>query len=31
VATDEAMVNAKRVTPQLIRRMCLLSKHTGYT
>lgn len=31
VATDEAMVNAKRVTPPLIQRMCLLSKHTGYT
>ena len=33
VATDEAMVNAKRVTPQLIRRMCVgnLSSHTHYT
>jgi transposase len=31
VATYEAMVNAKRVTPELIRRMCLLSGHTGYT
>ena len=33
VATDEAMVNAKRVTPHLLRRMCLgdLSAHTGYT
>ena len=33
VATYEAMVNAKRVTPELIRRMCIrdLSMHTGYT
>src|SRR5918999_6253861 len=33
VATYEAMVNAKRITPKLIRRMCLgnLSRHTGYT
>ena len=33
VATYEAMVNAKRITPDLIRRMCLgdLSGHTGYT
>ena len=33
VATYEAMVNAKRITPALIRRMCLgsLSGHTGYT
>ena len=33
VATYEARVNAKRVTPQLIRRMCLrkLLMHTGYT
>lgn len=33
VATSEAMVNAKRITPQLIRRMCLgaLTEHTGYT
>lgn len=33
VATYEAMVNAKRVTPALIRRMCIvdLSLHTGYT
>jgi hypothetical protein len=33
VATDEAMVNATRVTPALIRRMCIvdLSLHTGYT
>jgi transposase len=33
VATSEAMVNAKRVTPELIRRMCIgdLSMHTGYT
>ena len=33
VATYEAMINAKRVTPDLIRRMCLgqLSAHTGYT
>jgi transposase len=33
VATYEAMVNAKRVTSELIRRMCLgnLSAHTGYT
>jgi hypothetical protein len=33
VATYEAMVDAKRITPDLIRRMCLgdLSGHTGYT
>ena len=33
VATYEAMVNAKRITPDPIRRMCLgnLSGHTGYT
>ncbi len=33
VATDEAMVNAKRVTPELIQRMCLgdLSALTSYT
>jgi transposase len=33
VATYEAMVNTKRVTPQLIRRMCVadLSVHIGYT
>jgi transposase len=33
VATYAAMVNAKRVTPDLIRRMCAgnLSAHTGYT
>jgi hypothetical protein len=33
VATYEAMVNAKRITPELIRRMCLgdPSGHTGYT
>jgi hypothetical protein len=33
VATYEAMVNAKRITPELIRRMCLgnLSRHGGYT
>lgn len=33
VATYEAMVNAKRVTPELIRRMCIrdLSVHTDYT
>jgi transposase len=33
VATYEAMVNAKRITPELIRRMCLgdLAGHTGYT
>jgi transposase len=33
VATYEAMVNAKRGTPHLIRRMCIgdLSAHTGYT
>jgi transposase len=33
VATYEAMVNAERVTPDLIRRMCIgnLSVHTGYT
>jgi transposase-like protein len=33
VATYEAMINAKRITPEWIRRMCLkdLSGHTGYT
>jgi transposase len=33
VAMYEAMVNTKRVTPQLIRRMCIadLSVHIGYT
>jgi len=33
VATDEAMRDAKRVTPQLIRRMCVgnLAAHTSYT
>lgn len=33
VATYEAMINTKRVTPELIRRMCSgdLSAHTGYT
>jgi transposase-like protein len=33
VATYAAMINAKQVTPALIRRMCLgkLSAHTGYT
>ena len=33
VATYEAMVNTKRVTSSLIRRMCMaeLSAHTGYT
>ena len=33
VATYEAMVNAKRVTPNLIRRMCTRdrSTYTGYT
>ena len=33
VATYEAMVNTKRVTPTLIRRMCVcnLCTHTGYT
>jgi transposase len=33
VATYEAMINTKRVTPELIRRMCLgnLSMHAGYT
>ena len=33
VATYEAMVNAKRVTPPMIPRMCVgnLSMHTGYT
>ena len=33
VATYEAIVNAKRVTPELIRRMCIrdLSAHTDYT
>jgi transposase-like protein len=32
-ATYEAGVNAKRVTPDLIRRLCVgdLSGHTGYT
>jgi transposase-like protein len=32
VATYEAMVNTKRVTPELIRRMCFgdWSRHTGY-
>jgi transposase len=32
VATYEAMVNTKRVTPDLIRRMCIgnMSAHTGY-
>jgi transposase len=33
VATYEALVNAKRVTPKLIRRMCIIapSMHPGYT
>jgi hypothetical protein len=33
VATYEALVNATRVTPEPIRRMCVgdLSMHTGYT
>jgi transposase len=33
VATDEAMLHAKRVTPQLIQRMCIgdLEAHIGYT
>jgi transposase-like protein len=33
VATYEAMVNTKRVTPELIQRMCIggLLVHTGYT
>jgi transposase-like protein len=33
VATYEAMVNTKRVTPELLRRMCIgnLAVHTGYT
>jgi hypothetical protein len=33
VATDETMVKAKRITSDLIRRMCLgnLSRHGGYT
>jgi transposase len=33
VATYEAMVNTKRVTPKLIRRMCVrnLSAHSSYT
>jgi transposase len=33
IATYEAMVNAKRVTPELIQRMCLgdLSALTSYT
>jgi hypothetical protein len=33
VATDEALVNAKRITPHVIRRMCVgaWSPHTSYT
>jgi transposase len=33
VATYEAMINVKRVTPKLIRRMCIIdpSMHAGYT
>jgi hypothetical protein len=33
VAAYEAMVNAKRVTPHLIRRMCIdnLAAHRSYT
>jgi hypothetical protein len=33
VAAYEAMVDGKRITPELIRRMCLgdLSGHTAYT
>jgi hypothetical protein len=33
VATYEATVNAKRITPALIRRMCLgsRSEHSNYT
>jgi hypothetical protein len=33
VATSEAMLHAKRVTPQLIQRMCIgdLEAHGGYT
>jgi transposase len=33
VATYEAMINTKRVTPELIQRMCIgaLSAHTDYT
>jgi transposase-like protein len=33
VATYEAMVNTKRITPTLVRRMCIrdLSAYTGYT
>ena len=33
VATYEAMINTKRVTPTLIQRMCIrdLSAYTGYT
>jgi hypothetical protein len=33
VATYEAMLNAKRVTPHLIQRMCIgdLEAHTSYT
>jgi hypothetical protein len=33
IATYEAMVNAKHVAPELIRRMCIgdSSGHTGYT
>lgn len=33
IATYEAVINAKRITPELIRRMCLgdRSGHTGYS
>jgi hypothetical protein len=33
VATYEAMVNTKRVTPSFIRRMCVIDRsvHAGYT
>jgi hypothetical protein len=33
VATYEAMINAKRITPELLHRMCLggLSEHPSYT
>jgi transposase len=33
VATDEALINTKRVTPTLVRRMCVrnVSAHSSYT
>jgi hypothetical protein len=33
VATDEAMLNTKRITPMLVQRMCArnLSTYSGYT